>query len=757
MIEITQDKVDVLSKLYNLRGEDSIVLDRIKREIENTENTKTEVTTNKVEQEDLKLSKENELESFINDEQRALEDFKSLEKNSYDALSAIGISFDIKEKLSILREEGKKYKDNLAKEINDSEEKISSFENDLESLETKLADQFVELAEANKAKDKLNALLEDILVRQNDSYNRGYVKKLLEELNTFTEEEISDLEMLILFPETGLMQFEKSDKTKTSLKGKTTPKKEVEEKEKAPKDPEKEGQTEVLEKEEPKKDETEKKQEEKTEESKPMVSEPITFNFEEEVISPFQEIEAKEIKFPFEEETPISLEEMKPIELQEETSTPVSTISPTILEEPKIELAPVVNTPLQEEIYDPELESYLISLGLTLPENKEILSKLKGIDKKIIENNRNLLINELEIESTNKILYTNISGYYYLADMDLVNKVNFLRSKGINDKTIKEEIENKNFTCSLDVLKERMRLLEDEKGSTNESLYLLKQDLQMYRKNLFELEQAGLTLDDKERVNFRYLLSEKNIAPVVRILKEYLIMIRKANGKLALNVLNKDPKELALELDKLLETELDELITNYPDILSQKADNIIKRVLYCITNNIEIKTNSNSYMKYIYDAQAFAELVKNRNDAFDIELFDANKVNASIKEILGNNDTVSKLVDVLNAYYSNSVFSPIELGMQELQRYNELMAKAPNLLGVTSTDNERIYKVADKAISINKIQRNCKVLLASHIVAEDKTIILVSALYNLLTDEETIANITETCLSTVEKTETEGM
>ena len=765
MIEITQEKVDVLSKLYNLRGEDSIVLDRIKREIDSIESTKEKVTENKIEEEDLKKSKEEELENFNKDEEKAFKDFSAFEENSYDALSAIGVSFDIKKQLTLLREEGKKYKDNLSAEISDAIDKISSLVNEIASLESDLEEQNEKLEEERKTQEKLNALLEDILVRQNDSYNRGYVRKLLEEVAIFDEEEITILEMLILFPETGLSHYEDQIKNKKPIRVKKTAKENTPKQESAPKV---EKVVEEIESVASVKEEVKQPIEKETVkevpiiEEKPIMTEPISFHFDEESsVSPFQENKEPVINFPFEEETPISLDEIK-IEEEKPLIPDTPIIESSIIKEPIMQASPQIEeivpiTPPQANPLDSALEQYLITLGLDLSTNKEtILTALNNVDKKTIEDNKRLLVDELEINKSNNVLYTIIDGDFYLKDSDLIAKVNFLRSKGINDKIIREEIENKNFTCSLKDLKERIALLEEENSNIASSLYLVKHDIKMYRKNVKELEQAGIALDEKEKVNYRYLLSLKDISPLIKVLKEYLIMIRKTNGKLALNVLNKGAKELSLELDKLLETELDELITNYPEVLSQKADNIIKRVLYCITNNIEIKTNSNSYMKYIYDAQAFAELVKNRNDSVDIELFDERKVNEAIKTIVENNQEIPKLVDILNNYYNKKEFEKIELNVTQEEIYKVLIEHAPSILKATSENNGRIYKVCDKAISTNKVHRNIRIILANSDTTDEKAIVLVSALYNLLTDNETIANITETCLTTGEEKVSQG-
>ena len=45
-----------------------------------------------------------------------------------------------------------------------------------------------------------------------DSYNRAFIKGKLEKLNYFSDDEICTLEMLILFPEQGLSEFDKQYK-----------------------------------------------------------------------------------------------------------------------------------------------------------------------------------------------------------------------------------------------------------------------------------------------------------------------------------------------------------------------------------------------------------------------------------------------------------------------------------------------------------------------------------------------------------------
>ena len=759
MIELTQERVELLSKLYNLRGDESVIINTIKEEINNLTTDKENTLLEINEQENIKADLENSLDKFIRETEVFTENFKSFNNDSFVMLKEIGIDIEIGTILDKINLSRPDYETKQRTLIEDTKTVIENKKNIAEDLQNRLNESNDNLKEAEDSQKALNDLLVNIIEQGNaDSYNRAFIKSKLEKLNHFSEEEISSLELLILFPEKGLSEFDEKYKN-----GDMTFEFEEENKKIKLDEKELEELKTRLQEEVAKLDElastplfknTYKVKEKDMEAIRTRLKEEIARLDELAATPVFQNVYNIEepIFVPF-EETPVSKEE---VEEQIEPNDTVVEIEPIVVDKVEEPVVPVIelnfNTPKNEK--QKTEESYLTKLNLDVDKfNEQTLEIINNASEGIVISNAELLIKELEINSNENVLYKNINNYMYLTDEELKNKVNILRSKGINDKIIKEEIISENFICTKDELSNRLSLLEKNGESVKDNIGLLKNKLELFYANVERLNQAGIPVDDKEKINYRYILSNKEVDEDLEVLKNYLIMLRKTNGKLALNVFNKQSKELTMEIDDLLEADLEELINSNPEILSQNVYSVIKRVKYCSENNIDIKSNSDTYMKYIYDAQVFGELVQNKEvNLEEIKLPSKEEVNSLILEQITNKELVEEL---------NDCYSKEELSSKVLFDNAEIEAKYKNIYnsltevldGLNINRTERVLEIDNVKVSINKFERNLyEIVKLLHEENKDieenkKEAILVAALYNLSAPKEKVEKIITTCLA----------
>ena len=208
MSKLTQEKIDVLDKLYNVKGEKSVVTAAIKTKIEKKEADIATTTSEKESVIEQQMSLEKELQEFIEQTDKFLATFGSFDNTSFSSFQAIGIELGIGDALATLRQKAPGHEDNLEERIKNLKQKVQELNEKIASIEEKKSEFIATLNSAEEAKEKLNDLIEDILKNENDAYPRKYVKDVLESLCYFSPEEIAMLEFLILFKEEGLQEYD---------------------------------------------------------------------------------------------------------------------------------------------------------------------------------------------------------------------------------------------------------------------------------------------------------------------------------------------------------------------------------------------------------------------------------------------------------------------------------------------------------------------------------------------------------------------
>ena len=735
MADITSENVILLDKLYNLRGDDSIITTNIQKEIDNLNNKINDTTDEKSNEVQNKLSLENKLDVFTTQSSMFLENFSTYDNSSFEALKEVDIDIELGTILARLRQSVPTHKEEIKNDIASSEKRINDYTANIEELNRELTKSKIELEDAEEVKTRLNSLLNDIILNSNDSYNRGYVKKVLDDLNVFSDKEKTSLEYLILFPESGLAEFDSTYSTKQHK----NPFIEEEKKESIIID-------------EPKED---------------IVEEPIVENVENEVkeIEEEQEETQEEKTYDIHELHEESIKQETIEEKKEEQIAPI--IEP--IKEPEINIVlPTVEEEHVETIKEKtsadnyeELKKDLEKLNINYTKIKKedydnVMYLLSNTEHGVLALNSELL-RTLEVPENVIYKYIAAYNYMYLADAELSKKISLIRSKGINDRKIKEELVRGNFTYSLSVMKDRIEALKTTGNElTEKNVGDLKADIIGFYKNILTLSDLGFELDDKEIRNYKVVLENSPyIALDAELLKNHLIKLVQKNGKYAMNVFWKSPKELALSIEALEEAGLSSLIEQNPEVLATNCENVIRRTNYCLQNNMPICENDDEtdYCNYIINPLDFYRTFENVSLP---NVPSTKENNELIANLTPNKDYVNLLLESLNTYYQEPEnLHNIEFKDQELENtYKDLTSRISSTLNCTS-ETDKVYEISNINISKTKLSRNLRIALAAlaeknqPVAGLESEIILACSLYNTKMPKEHIETIAKNCLGNI--------
>lgn len=720
MADLTQEKIRLLDRLYNLRGDESIITTSIQSKIDNIISEAEETERIKREQEGIKTDLESELKTFTNQATSFLEAFSKFDNSSFEALNAVDIDLELGDIVSKLKEAQPRHEEHLNSKISETKTEIKNKEEKIELLSTDRKDEEEKLQKAENVKSKLNNLLDDILVNENDSYNRGYIKKLLNELEVFDEAETSELEFLILFPEKGLTEYVNDYKDREDKfipifdEINNEDSKIIEINEENEETVEEDINENVVE--EPTVEVEEKEESIIEEDEEEPIFTPIIEEKEEDIITLFNE--EKELDEESEESFEIKSEEINIEETEEETTK-------------------------QEEPNNNDLIEFFKSLNVEIDNIEEhVANIINNTDKEVIKKN----VEQLKaIDFTDDELFIIVDNYMYLTDKELSQKINFLRSKGVNDKNIRKEFVSGNLIYDLETLQNKFETLKTNNiDISDNNLSILELDVANYYDNIEKLNKTGIELDEKESRNYKEVLSVINhIDEDTEILKNYLIKIVRKNGKYAVDALWNNPVELSMTIDSLLENDLEKLIESNPEVLGRKAEIILKVVKYCENNDIPLvdEDNQNTFYKYVYDYEEFRKLFAQA----ELPKVISNKENNDYIVENIKNDMTRKLIETLDEKYSTNKFNDINLDPTTNDKYTKLTNEALEMLKANQVSGN-VYKMNNLLVSKNKLERNIKIII--DVLAKDgeslegleKNILLIAALYNQRLNEDIIKN-----------------
>lgn len=339
-----------------------------------------------------------------------------------------------------------------------------------------------------------------------------------------------------------------------------------------------------------------------------------------------------------------------------------------------------------------------------------------------------------------------MSQYMYLTDPNLPTKVTLFRDKGLDDKLIKELIENGTLIDSIEKLNEKIDLIEVNGSVLNASnINLLKKDLITYYKRIELLKSVGIELDKNELRNYMELLiNSPYIESDIDVLKQYMIRIVRKNSKYALDLFWKSPKELITTLDRMIETNLENVINSNPEALGFNGDELLKRIKYCEDNKIPYYNNEREVTEgYVINPIDFNKRLPDANTSSIV--LDNN--NDKIVAMIGNNDFFTTLFQALDTYYAQETLENLPV----TEDVRMIIDNFENKFNVDTVSNNA-YNLQDVIISKKKVKRNLAVLIDTVIKHEqsisniEKEIILIAILHNLQVSEETMRNIVNSAM-----------
>lgn len=756
MAQLSQNTIRLLDRLFNLKGEDNVIIKRIKDEISTTENEMTVTTQEKNNNEVQKNELQGKLTVFQNQSDSFKAVFEGIDDATFASLREIGIEFEISKMLSTIEEKAPDYIASLNDQINEYGKKIEDNEHKIEELTNNLENLHRNQATSEEDRLKLTSLLDQSLSSseiEREVLTVNFVKKILSLFDLFDENEIKELTKIIMFPDDGLFEYAKNyDKRlangEISLDNQSSvteennieeikPIEDISPSEETGEENNESSTAEIY------------KEEITSSETTPDVEEPSVEDNQEEIINITNDDSTSEIDLS---SLNNSSENEEPKELEEETEETTIDSEPTTII-PIIEPDP---EPVEESI-----EEFLEKIGLSIQKFtdynetpvSEIMAYLNQIDRTLIERNYEIL-RSLNVDE--ETIYKYFQNILYLADSDLNNKITILRAKGINDKIITQNLNELKscFRLSYEEFQKRINAIETMDGSlTEENAYLLSYDVALYEENLSLLNDAGYDMSEEEKRNFCYVLSTSiNTKEIIEILKNYLISITRKNGKYALGVLWQKPYNLLTGIDDLIEYNLENIIATNPEVLATNIDNIIRRVKYCEENGIPVSEEGAtvSYFDYILNQERFTKKFGQVELPTLANRHEINQILAEIISAKENREELHKLSETLKDYYaSTKMYSKIELNAEQEQELSSLLQKMTNNLKAELI-GKNTYKLNNLYISKNKLERHLAIFLSHKEELNNQDnyeneILLMAALYNMRQDEGNLQKfVTET-------------
>lgn len=756
MAQLSQNTIRLLDRLFNLKGEDNVIIKRIKDEISTTENEMTVTTQEKNNNEVQKNELQGKLTVFQNQSDSFKAVFEGIDDATFASLREIGIEFEISKMLSTIEEKAPDYIASLNDQINEYGKKIEDNEHKIEELTNNLENLHRNQATSEEDRLKLTSLLDQSLSSseiEREVLTVNFVKKILSLFDLFDENEIKELTKIIMFPDDGLFEYAKnydkrlangeislddqSSVTEENNIEEIKPIEDISPSEETEEENNESSTAEIY------------KEEITSSETTPDVEEPSVEDNQEEIINITNDDSTSEIDLS---SLNNSSENEEPKELEEETEETTIDSEPTTII-PIIEPDP---EPVEESI-----EEFLEKIGLSIQKFtdynetpvSEIMAYLNQIDRTLIERNYEIL-RSLNVDE--ETIYKYFQNILYLADSDLNNKITILRAKGINDKIITQNLNELKscFRLSYEEFQKRINAIETMDGSlTEENAYLLSYDVALYEENLSLLNDAGYDMSEEEKRNFCYVLSTSiNTKEIIEILKNYLISITRKNGKYALGVLWQKPYNLLTGIDDLIEYNLENIIATNPEVLATNIDNIIRRVKYCEENGIPVSEEGAtvSYFDYILNQERFTKKFGQVELPTLANRHEINQILAEIISAKENREELHKLSEILKDYYaSTKMYSKIELNAEQEQELSSLLQKMTNNLKAELI-GKNTYKLNNLCISKNKLERHLAIFLSHKEELNNQDnyeneILLMAALYNMRQDEGNLQKfVTET-------------
>lgn len=211
MAENNKNVTILLDRLYNLTGEDNIVIKEIEERIADAEQKVSEIEESIAHSKSEQDEKERNLSLFLTQKEQFEKVFEGLTDESFSALRGINVNLEVGTLLSTVESKAPEYVKLLMSAINDHKKRIEELEEEKNSILAELVKLKEELIVQNERRTQLTSLLEQSLSPneiERESLTPIFVKKVLSPFGIFSPEEITSLTKLIMFPDDGLYEYD---------------------------------------------------------------------------------------------------------------------------------------------------------------------------------------------------------------------------------------------------------------------------------------------------------------------------------------------------------------------------------------------------------------------------------------------------------------------------------------------------------------------------------------------------------------------
>lgn len=197
----------LLDKLYNLRGEDSVLLVEMDRQKNKAVETKTRTTGEKKELQD-KIANLEKLHDELTDQGERLADLLSgINRNDYiTVLTRLNLDFDPQNLVEKLNKSLPRTIDSVVMDTKKAEKQLAKVEEEMNSAISKIEELSIRRDAAMANQEKLNEYF-DLALSGRISITRDSIASLLEQFN-FTQEEQREAAKILMFPEDALFQYD---------------------------------------------------------------------------------------------------------------------------------------------------------------------------------------------------------------------------------------------------------------------------------------------------------------------------------------------------------------------------------------------------------------------------------------------------------------------------------------------------------------------------------------------------------------------
>ena len=439
----------LLDKLYNLRGEDSVILTKINKEREEAIETQ-ERTKNEKEVLTKEIEKLNNEENILADQgNKLMEVLNTINRSEFSlVLEKLGIDFEPENINSQVHRLLPETIENVVLENKKATEKLESIEEEMSNSATLVEELGLRKDEAISNQNKLNEYF-NLALHGNINITRDEITNLLSKFD-FTEAEQREAAKLLMFPEDGLYDYDESVRNGENTSGKSMA--DIFSEAKATVDEEKEELVNIDSEEEKKSEEIVEDNEPKEDKKDKLFDASIVdevyaksiddekSNEEEPVLEPTEEEEIVDIVPEEKEEEPVLNEAtIDTDEVVEETKEEANTDKDNIINT-LTELGIDINSIDENELaklmakYDEDLVKGNMEVLKTNNVDLKILNKYVTllVDKELKDKIAKLLEIGKEIEDIN--LMPSILSKYDLKG--LINTINVLQISGLDPKKV---------------------------------------------------------------------------------------------------------------------------------------------------------------------------------------------------------------------------------------------------------------------------------------------------------------------------------